>query len=387
MKRRLTLACSLASLALAAVSPAQAQAADFGAGSAAFGASLVPPTGENPVCDASAAAGSVCVGYTSLSELLLDESREHMQNLRTGIGTLRAGISPSILTDGSRMPWVDPCAVALTLTGSIAHHAGRGADGDYHSRSGGLMLVAARALSSSLTLGADLSLSSARAKNSGMTLSADSWYFDLVADVGQGAFRRKAGIGIGVCALDTKRFIIGPAGSGSSPVALRGKRNSTVVNLFYEASYDLPLTRDGRHRLAPLALAEMSMAELGRLTEQGSPQPNPVVSFDNDAEYLALAAGLRYTRAWGMRNKPGYFTLDALIAQDIRSECGSMSCFSGGASPVHLQADRAGKTSLRLNAALVHPLNTEWALSARLSADIRSRKSMLGAALGIRYTF
>lgn len=347
----------------------------------------MPLSGENQVCDVSSAAGQGCAGYASLSELILDESRAHMQNLRTGISMLRAGISPSILTDGGRMPWVDPCAVALTLCGNSAHHSGRGINADYHSRSGGLMLVAARALSSSLTLGADLSLSSARAKSSGMTLTADVWYVDLAADMGQGPFRQKVGAGIGVCSLDSKRFITGSAGSGASSVALRADRHATVVNLFYEASYDLPLTRDGRHRFAPLALIEMSMAELGHLTEQGIPQTNPVVSFDNDAQYLALAAGLRYTRAWGMRNKPSYLSLDALIARDIRNEGGSVSRFLGASSPVHLQADRAGKTSLHLNAALVHPLNTEWALSARISADIRSRKSMLGAALGVRYTF
>lgn len=340
----------------------------------------MPSSGDVQMRDVSSAVEQFCVGYAVLSELLLDESRAHMRNLRAGISTLRAGVSSSVLTDGSRMPWVDKCAVDLSVTGNTSHRSGRSANEDYHSRSSGLMLIAARALSSSLTLGADFSLSSARAKSSGIVLAADACYFDLAADVGQGAFRQKVGVGIGVCALDTKRFTIGSAGGTISTVALRGDRKATVVNLFYEASCDLPLTRDGRHRLAPMALVEMSMAELG------IQQPNSVVSFDNGLQYLALAAGLRYTRAWGMRNKPGFLSLDAVVARDILDEGGSVSLFSG-APPIHVQASRAAKTSLHLHAAFVHPFNTEWALSARISADIRSRKSMLGAALGIRYTF
>lgn len=321
------------------------------------------------------------VGLSGIQKLVTEESREHMQTLRSTLAGLHAGLSADNLSGMPRH------AVTASVTGGTSHISGNSNAGAYTASSLGFQLAGAYALNEAWSAGAGFAFSGYDAGCGGVELDANAYYIDLAVMHHRGHFRQSATLGLGLFDIDSERHLFINAPGHAFGGTASGSTSATSINVGYEASYDLWTSRDGAHRLAPVVMAEATFAQFDSLSEHGAGAAG-LRSRCDDVQNLALGIGARYAWGFDLAARHGFLSADAMFVGTVGNDDMSVhNSFLGGSPVMILQGPDAGPVGLRLNANALLPLSGHWSLLGNLTSEFRARQSSISASVGAKYSF
>lgn len=319
-------------------------------------------------------------GLSGIQKVLASDSTQHLQTLRSTLRSMREGhpvYREKEMSLGSG-------SVSAAVTGGTGHVNGNPDTGNYTRNNIGFILTGLSPLDEHWSFGCSFAYSVSDAQCAGVSIDTDAYYSDFAIVYNCGRLHQIATIGAGLYSFDTTRSLSFPGSPGSTAL---GSTSATAVTFSYEISYELIKSRDGRHSLSPVAMAEATFAQFKDMFEGGAGNAGLHSSWDN-VQCVTAGTGFRYTYRFELARQPGFFSLDALTLATSGDDTMTVSNqFLGGSSSFEIWGPKAGGSALRLNAAGYIPLNESWGLIGNVSAEFRSHQSCVSGAAGAVFSF
>lgn len=323
-------------------------------------------------------------GLAGIQRVLTADSTQHLQTLRSMLHSLHEG-HPTYRKPGADViPGLSSGSLSAAVTGGTGRISGRPDAGDYTRDNIGFILTGLSPLDEHWSFGCSFAYSMSDAHCGGVAIETDAYYSDFAILYNRGRLHQVATMGAGFYSFDTTRSVRIPA---SSAYTASGSTSATAVTFSYEIGYELICSRDGRHSLSPVAMAEAAFAQFKDMFEGGAGNAGLHSSWDN-VQCVTVGTGFRYTYRFEFARQPGFFCLEALTLATSGDDTMTVNNqFLGGGGSFELWGPKAGGSALRLNAAGYIPLSDSWALLGSVSAEFRSHQSCVVGSAGAAFSF
>ena len=326
-------------------------------------------------------------GLAAIQKVIAEESREHMQTLRQTLTGLNQGIARRIAEDGSVLPGINSSAVAASITGGTSNVSGDGNVRDYSRSSMGFILTGVHAVNRNWSFGGGFAWSSSTASCGSVDTDSDAFYFDAAVMYNKGRLHQTGTVGVGFYGFDTDRNLAVIAAGHDYAGRANGSTSATAVNLSYEVSYDLIISRDGHHTFSPVGVAEATFAQVKDLKESGVGNAGLNSRFD-DVQSLTVGGGARYTYSFEHGGERGFVSAEALVLGSAGDDTMMVrNNFIAGGTAFEMAGPKAGGVGLRLNVNALVPIDDQWAIIGNVASEFRSDQSAVSGSLGVKYSF
>ncbi len=321
------------------------------------------------------------VGLTAAPKLIADETKEHLQTLRSTLQSVSAGLERRYTASGLRLDSIESSGVTAAVTGGSSTVKEDGNAPEYSRNSIGAMFAAAHAINDEWTFGAAISFSKGDADCGYTTLESQGVFLDVGVMQKRGRFSQMGSIGCAFFSMDTERTV----GVNSFGGTAEGTTDAAALTVSYETTYAIWQTEN--YSVSSVIMGEAVFAQIDNMEEEGLGNAGLRSSFDDVASFT-FGAGARYTYHFGEETNPGYFSLEALFVADTGDSTMKVNnAFIGGGSSFQLSGSEAGNYGLRLNAGVLLPLGDQWGLFGNATGEIRSEQTTVGGSVGIKCTF
>jgi len=337
--------------------------------------------------DAKAALDSLSgAGITGLQKAITDETKEHLQTLRSTMKALSADVNRRFDASGQPIEGVQSSAISASVTGGNSELNGDDNCGDYSRNSFGGMVAMAHALYNGWTFGASFAFSYADAECGDVSMEGDFIYVDL-AMMHKGARLTQTGtIGAAFINFDTERDVLVNAAGHSYSGTAEGSTSAVAINMSYEMAYDLLKSDDG-HRFGSVVMAEATFAQIDGMEEEGMGNAGVRSEFDDVASFT-FGVGARYTYEYGSVLNPGFFSLEAMVVAEAGDNTPKVNnMFIGGGQTYELVGPEAGEIGLRLNANWLLPIGEQTGFFMNVTSEFRADQTEVGGSAGVKYSF
>ena len=337
--------------------------------------------------DAKAALDSLSgAGITGLQKAITDETKEHLQTLRSTMKALSADVNRRFDASGQPIEGVQSSAISASVTGGNSELNGDDNCGDYSRNSFGGMVAMAHALYNGWTFGASFAFSYADAECGDVSMEGDFIYIDL-AMMHKGARLTQTGtIGAAFINFDTERDVLVNAAGHSYSGTAEGSTSAVAINMSYEMAYDLIKSDDG-HRFGSVVMAEATFAQIDGMEEEGMGNAGVRSEFDDVASFT-FGVGARYTYEYGSVLNPGFFSLEAMVVAEAGDNTPKVNnMFIGGGQTYELVGPEAGEIGLRLNANWLLPIGEQTGFFMNVTSEFRADQTEVGGSAGVKYSF
>lgn len=325
-------------------------------------------------------------GLAGVQKVVADDTKEHLQTLRSTIKSTAAGVQYRYDEYGQRIPDKDSNALSGTVTGGHSEVDGSGNCGKYERDSIGFMLAYVHALpNKDWKFGGDLAYSYADASCASTTIKSDVVYLDLALTHDRGRFHQMGTLGVALFSIDTERDASVKAAGHQYAGHADGSTDAVEFNVSYEMNYDL-VVKD-QHRLSSVVMAEATFAQFDTMKESGMGNAGLTSEWDDMAS-LTFGLGARYTYSFGEERNPGYFAAEALFVAETGDTMPKVSnSFIGGGAAFDQEGPDAGDCGLRLNAGVLIPLGDQWGVFGNVTSEFRENQTSVGGGVGVKCTF
>ena len=321
------------------------------------------------------------VGLTAAPKLVADETKEHLQTLRSTLQSVSAGLERRYTASGLRLDSIESSGVTAAVTGGSSTVKEDSNAPEYSRNSIGAMFAAAHAINDEWVFGAAISFSKGDADCGYTTLESQGVFLDVGVMQKRGRFSQMGSIGCAFFNMDTERTVGVNAFGGTA----EGSTSASAVTVSYETSYAIWQTES--YSVSSVIMGEAVFAQIDNMEEEGLGNAGLRSSFDDVASFT-FGAGARYTYHFGEETNPGYFSLEALFVADTGDSTMKVNnTFIGGGNSFQLSGPEAGNYGLRLNAGVLVPLGDQWGLFGNATGEIRSEQTTVGGSVGIKCTF
>ena len=321
------------------------------------------------------------VGLTAAPKLIADETKEHLQTLRSTLQSVSAGLERRYTASGLRLDSIESSGVTAAVTGGSSTVKEDGNAPEYSRNSIGAMFAAAHAINDEWVFGAAISFSKGDADCGYTTLESQGVFLDVGVMQKRGRFSQMGSIGCAFFSMDTERTV----GVNSFGGTAEGTTDAAALTVSYETTYAIWQTES--YSVSSVIMGEAVFAQIDNMEEEGLGNAGLRSSFDDVASFT-FGAGARYTYHFGEETNPGYFSLEALFVADTGDSTMKVNnAFIGGGSSFQLSGPEAGNYGLRLNAGVLVPLGDQWGLFGNATGEIRSEQTTVGGSVGIKCTF
>ena len=316
-------------------------------------------------------------GLSAAPKLIADETKEHLQTLRSTLQSVAAGLERRYTASGLRLDSIESTGVTASVTGGSSTVKEDGNAPEYSRNSVGAMLTTAHAINDEWVFGAALSFSQADADCGATTIESQGVFVDVGVMQKRGRFTQMGSIGCAFFSMDTERTSLTGTGEGSTDAA--------AFTMTYETTYAIWQTET--YSFSSVVMAEMLFAQVDNMEEEGLGNAGLRSSFDDVASFT-FGAGARYTLHFGEETNPGYLSLEAMAVADTGDSTTKVNnTFIGGGNSFQLSGPEAGNYGLRLNAGVLVPLGDQWGLFGNATGEFRSEQSTVGGSVGVKCTF
>ena len=316
-------------------------------------------------------------GLSAAPKLIADETKEHLQTLRSTLQSVAAGLERRYTASGLRLDSIESTGVTASVTGGSSTVKEDGNAPEYSRNSVGAMLTTAHAINDEWVFGAALSFSQADADCGATTIESQGVFVDVGVMQKRGRFSQMGSIGCAFFSMDTERTSLTGTGEGSTDAA--------AFTMTYETTYAIWQTET--YSFSSVVMAEMLFAQVDNMEEEGLGNAGLRSSFDDVASFT-FGAGARYTLHFGEETNPGYLSLEAMAVADTGDSTTKVNnTFIGGGNSFQLSGPEAGNYGLRLNAGVLVPLGDQWGLFGNATGEFRSEQSTVGGSVGVKCTF
>jgi hypothetical protein len=316
-------------------------------------------------------------GLSAAPKLIADETKEHLQTLRSTLQSVAAGLERRYTASGLRLDSIESTGVTASVTGGSSTVKEDGNAPEYSRNSIGAMFAAAHAINDEWTFGAAISFSKGDADCGYTTLESQGVFLDVGVMQKRGRFSQMGSIGCAFFSMDTERTSLTGTGEGSTDAA--------AFTMTYETTYAIWQTET--YSFSSVVMAEMLFAQVDNMEEEGLGNAGLRSSFDDVASFT-FGAGARYTLHFGEETNPGYLSLEAMAVADTGDSTTKVNnTFIGGGNSFQLSGPEAGNYGLRLNAGVLVPLGDQWGLFGNATGEFRSEQSTVGGSVGVKCTF
>ena len=325
-------------------------------------------------------------GLAAAPKLIADETKEHLQTLRSTLQSVAAGLQRRYAPSGIRLSDVESTSVSASVTGGSSTVNEDGNAAEYNRDSIGAMFTVAHAINDEWTFGAALSFSQADADCGATKIDSDGVFLDVGLLHRRGRFAQMGSIGAAFFSMDTERMVgVNAPGHGYSGTA-EGSTDAMAFTMSYETTYAIWQTES--YSLSSLVMAEALFAQVDNMEEDGMGNAGLRSSFDDVASFT-FGVGARYTYRFGDQTvNPGYFSAEAMFVADTGDSTTKVNnAFIGGGNSFQLSGPEAGNCGLRLNAGLLVPLGDQWGIFGNVTGEFRSEQTTAGGSAGLKYTF
>ena len=324
-------------------------------------------------------------GLAVAPKLIADETKEHLQTLRSTIQSVAAGLQRRYSAEGVRLSNVESTAVSAAVTGGSSTVKEDGNAGEYTRDSMGAMFTVAHAINDEWTFGAAVSFTQGDAECGTTTLESQGVFLDVGVMQKRGRFSQMGSIGAAFFSIDTERTVgVNALGHGYAGTA-EGSTDAAAFTMSYETSYAIWQTKE--YSLSSVVMAEMLFAQVDNMEEKGLGNAGLRSSYDDVAAFT-IGAGARYTYHFGEERNPGYIALEAMAVADTGDSTTKVNnTFIGGGNSFQLSSPEAGNYGLRLNAGVLLPLGDQWGLFGNATGEFRSEQTTVGGSLGVKCAF
>ena len=324
-------------------------------------------------------------GLTAAPKLVTDETKEHLQTLRSTLQSVAAGLERRYSATGMRLSDVESTSVSASVTGgSSTVNANDNAE-EYKRSSLGAMLTVAHAINEEWTFGGALSFSQADADCGSTTVDSQGIFLDVGVMQKRGRFSQMGSIGCAFFSMDTEREVAVNAPGHAFAGTAEGSTDAAAFTMTYETSYAIWQTES--YSLSSVIMAEALFAQVSDMEEEGMGNAGLRSSFDDVAAFT-FGVGGRYTYHFGEEYNPGYFAMEAMFVADTGDSVTKVNnAFIGGGNSFQMSGPDAGNYGLRLNAGLLLPIGEQWGLFGNVTGEIRTEQTTVGGSVGVKYAF
>ena len=324
-------------------------------------------------------------GLAAAPKLIADETKEHLQTLRSTIQSVAAGLQRCYNAEGVRLSNVESTAVSAAVTGGSSTVKEDGNSEEYSRNSIGAMFAGAHAINDEWTFGAAISFTQADADCGATTIESQGVFVDVGVMQQRGRFSQMGSIGCAFFSMDTERTVGVNAPGHAFAGKAEGSTDAAALTVSYETSYAIWKTEN--YSVSSVIMGEALFAQIDNMEEEGLGNAGLRSSYD-DIACFSFGVGGRYTYHFGEERNPGYIALEAMVVADTGDSTMKVNnAFIGGGNSFQLSSPEAGNYGLRLNAGVLLPLGDQWGLFGNATGEIRSEQTTVGGSMGIKCSF